>query len=274
MPRSVIPGSLGLALLGLLLPAPPARASETSQLRLFVGGTHYRWRTAGPHGHWAECRLPACDDDDWRRGNLDNALGLRLGAERVRNTSRRFTVLAGGEVDLLFTEYNLSQRDVVLGGAFATTGAMLGGEGGALIAQVGAGAFATSDRRGGPAGFLELGAEASVSPAARLRLSARRLWLGSVQAEEASVTLRAAPGRPGSAAWSVEMGLGGFWPGLGGRNAAGLGRGALWQLQAGRRLGGGGHQVGLLLGSAHRESRWESTYQGVPGNQRGREVWE
>lgn len=273
MPRSLIPGSLGLALLGLFF-APAASAGESSQLRLFVGGTHYRWRTVGPHGHWAECRSPACDDEDWRRGNLDNALGFRLGVERAWSASRGFSLLAGGEVDLLFTEYNLSQRDVVLGGAFATTGAMLGGEGGGLTAQVGVGVFASSDGRGGSAGFLELGAEAAVSPAARLRLSARRLWLGSVAAEEASVTLRATPGRPGGAAWSVEMGLGGAWPGLGGREDGGLGRGALWQLQAGRRLGGGEHQVGLLLGSANRESRWESTYQGVPGNQRGREVWE
>ncbi len=274
MPRSVIPGSLGLALLGLLLLVPPAGAGESSQLRLFVGGTHYRWRTVGPHGHWAECRLPACDDDDWRRGNLDNALGFRLGVERAWSASRGFSLLAGGEVDFFFTEYNLSQRDVVLGVAFATTGAMLEGEGGALTAQVGTGVFASSDGRGGPAAFLELGAEAAVSPAARLRLSARRLWLGPVEAEEASVTLRATPGRPGAAAWSVEMGLGGAWPGPGGREDGGLGRGALWQLQGGRHLGGGEHQVGLLLGSANRESRWESTYQGVPGNQRGREVWE
>lgn len=255
-------------------PAEPVDAGEATGLRLFGGGGHYRWRTVGPHGHWAECRSPACDDHDWRRGNLDNALGFRLGAERTWPRGERLSFLAGGELDLFFTEYNLSQRDVVLGGAFVTTGAMLGGKGGALTAQVGAGAFASSDGRGGPAGFLELGAEAAVSPAARLRLSARRLWLGSVQAEEASVTLRAAPGRSGATAWSVEMGLGGVWPGLGGRDDAGLGNGALWQLQAGRRLGGGEHQAGLLLGSAHRESRWESTYQGAPGNQRGREVWE
>lgn len=268
-----------LAVLCLVLAGVPglraaAAAGEGQEFRLFAGGVHFRWRTAGAHGHLRECREPACDDQDWRRGNLDNAIGLRLGIERAWTRSARVSLLAGGELDLLFTEYNLSQRDVLIGNAFATAGAALGGERVALVVQAGAGAFATGDGRAGPAGFLAVGAEAAVSPAARLRLATRRVWLGSLQAEEASLTVRASPSSPAAANWHLGMGVGGGWPGLGGRRDAGLGDGAMWQLEVGRTVGRGDYRVGALLGAVGRESRFESVHGAVPGNQRGREVWE
>jgi len=69
-------------------------------------------------------------------------------------------------------------------------------------------------------------------------------------------------------------GGGGPGRGRGGGGAGGLGGGALWQVVVGRRLGGAEGCAGLSLGAVGRESRLESTYGTVPGNQRGREVWE
>jgi len=254
--------------------APPAGYGEdTSTWRLFGGGVHYRWQTEGRHGHYAACREAACDDLDWRRGNLDNAVGLRLGVERLWERSPRLWFSAGAEGALLTSEYNLSQRDVLIGGAFATGGVVVGSGRVGAAAQVGVGGFGTDDGRGGLAGFLEVGVEAGVSPATRLRLAARRSWLGPLTAEEASLTLRASPAAQWGR-WQVGMGVGGSRPGLGGWRDAGLGGGALWQVEVGRRLGGAEGCAGLSLGAVGRESRLESTYGTVPGNQRGREVWE
>ncbi len=268
-----MPTALAIALLTAVLAPPGGYGEGAAPWRLFGGGEHYRWQTEGRHGHFEVCREPICDDLDWRRGNLDNALGLRLGLERRWERSPRLSLTAGTELDVLASEYNLSQRDVLIGGGFATGGVLVGGEEVAVAARVGVGGFTTDDGRGGPAGFLEAGIEAGPSPAARLRLAARRLWLGPLAADGASLTVRTSPsaGRPG---WHLGVGIGGTRPGLGGRRDAGLGDGALWQVELGRRVGGKGGRAGLLLGAAGRESRPESSYGNVPGNQRGREVWE
>lgn len=258
---------------GLVLPAG-GHGEEVPRWRLFGGGVHFRWQTEGGHGHLRECREPDCDDEDWRRGNLDNALGLRLGVERLWAPSQRVSFAAGGELDLLFSEYNLSQRDVLIGGAFATGGVGLGGQTGAVVVEVGIGGFASGDGRGGAAGFLEAGAEVVVSPASRMRLAARRSWLGSLTADEASLTLRASPSPPPAGNWRLGVGVGGSWPGLGGGQDAGLGDGAVWELEVARRVGRGGDRAGALVSAVGRESRFESVYGAVPGNQRGREVWE
>ncbi len=273
-----MPPTTRLILTIFALVAPVAAASGAEEeagerWRMFAGGVHFRWHTEGRHGHYEACRERACDHDDWRRGNLDNALGLRLGIEHLWERSRFLSFTAGAELDLLASEYNLSQRDLLVGSAFATVGVLVGKERVGLAAQAGLGGFATDDGRGGPAGFVEAGVEAGVSPTARLRLAARRWWLGPLAADEASLTLRATPSSaPGN--WFYGVGLGGSRPGVGSRRDAGLGDGALWQLEVGRPVGAGEARVGVLLGSVGRESRFESTYGGVPGNQRGREVWE
>lgn len=249
-----------------------AVGAEAERLRLFAGGVHYRWRTQGDHGHLRECRTSACDEEDWRRANLDNSMGLRLGAERLWRPNRLLTLSAGGEADLFSTEYNLSQRDLQVGAVFATTGVGVGGGWGALVAQVGVGGFATSDGRGGLAGFAEAGVEAALASSTRLRLAARRTRLDSLAAEEVSLSLRATPGGGGLAPWRVGLAVGGHRPARG--RDAGLSRGALWQVHAGRNGGEGKWQLGLLLGASVRESREGSVWGGVAGNQRGREVWE
>lgn len=240
--------------------------------RMFGGGVHFRWHTQGRHGHFEECRERSCNDEDWRRRNLDNSLGLRLGIERLWKHSALLSGTAGWELNLLASEYNLSQRDVFIGGTFATAGVLVGGERGDLVAQAGLGGFATNDGRGGAAGFLEAGGEAGVSSTTRVRLAGRRTWLAGRCVDEASLTLRASPDSAPADRWQVGVGV--SRPGLGGGRDAGLGNGAVWQLAVGRPVGGGDGRAGVLLGAAGREARRESNYGTVSGNQRGREVWE
>lgn len=255
------------------LVAPAAAFGEDRPpWRLFGGGAHFRWHTQGRHGHFEDCRERSCDDEDWRRRNLDNSLGLRLGIERLWQHSALLSWTAGGELNLLASEYNLSQRDLVIGEVFAQGGVVLGGERGALVAQLGLGGFATDDGRGGAAGFFEAGGEVGVSPATRVRLAGRRSWLAGRPVDEASLTLRASPDSAPAGRWQVGVGV--SRPGLGGSRDAGFGNGAVWQLAVGWPVGSGDGRAGVLFGAAGRESRFASTYGTVPGNQRGREVWE
>lgn len=103
--------------------AATAMAEEPTSYR---GAFHFRWRTTdGKHGHIADCRTEACDRDDFARGNLDNAFGLRLGLERAIARRGQLRLVAGGEAQMLFTEYNLSQRDLVIGELLGFAGGSL-----------------------------------------------------------------------------------------------------------------------------------------------------
>ncbi len=96
-----------------LLVGLPARvlANENPAIwRLAVGGVQNLWLTDGRHGHYEDCRTHACNDEDFRRGNLDNSLGYRFAAERLRPLSDRWALLWGVQASLLGTEYNRSQR--------------------------------------------------------------------------------------------------------------------------------------------------------------------
>ena len=91
----------------VLLAGAAVAHAQGSPWRVVGGGFSHRFLTDGVHGHTQVCTDPACDDADWERGNLDNAIGLRLGAERDLRATGRDAPAAGGEFGVLLDKYKL-----------------------------------------------------------------------------------------------------------------------------------------------------------------------
>jgi membrane-associated phospholipid phosphatase len=261
-------------LIGLLalLGAAPAGAQDGGW-RITGGATAFRWLTDGVHGHTQDCTDPSCDDADWQRANLDNAIGWRLGAERRLASFGRLHLLAGGELEVAFSEYNSSQRNFTLGALLVAGGAQLDLGAVRPLLHIGAGGAAASGGRAGGAGFVEAGLDIVLSREAALRLAVRRAELAGPRMDEASILVVASPGEPAAwTSWEVGWAWGGSWPGeLAGKDLA-LTRAPLWRLGAYRGVGSHGDRVGVELGATAQESSRYSALDGVPGNQRGRWV--
>ena len=260
-----------LTALLLLLLSVPSQA-QVPGWSVVGGGFNYRWRTNGGHGHTEACREPRCDDADWRRGNLDNAIGWRLGAERSILAAGALSVVGGAELDLLFTEYNWSQRDFTLGAVLLVGGVEvdLGAVRPLLRAGVGA---AGGDGRGGGAWFWEGGLDVPLAANAALRIAARRADYAGPDTEELSLLLVATPGGgPRASRWSVGWAWGMSAPGALAGDDLELSRAPLWRLAAQREVGGHGDRVGVHLGATSHESTRYSTLGNVPDNQRGKWV--
>jgi len=240
---------------------------------VYGGGFNFRWQTDGGHGHTEACREPACDDADWRRGNLDNAIGWRLGAERALLATGRLRLTAGAELDLAFTEYNQSQSDFIVGALLATGGVDVALGPVRPILRLGAGGAAARDARGGGAWFVEGGLEVPLGGGAALRLSTRRAGLGGPRLEDASLVFVATPGEPREpGGWSLGWAWGGSEPGGVVGDDLALGRAPLWRLAAFRAVGRHGDRLGFHLGATSHESTLYSYLGNVPGNQRGKWV--
>jgi len=247
----------------------PATAADGGW-RVAFSFYEFRWDTDGARGRPADCRSRACDDEDFRRANLDNAMGVRLGAEKPVRRFGGFDVLAGGEVGVLKSEYNRSQRDVHLGEALATVGVASTGSVLRVVARAGLGGAFTDDGRGGVAGFVEAGVETPIGPAAGLRLCVRRARRAGPESSEAALSLVARPAEtPAESKWELSWTAGASLPGAGPGGSLGLGRSGLWQLGVHRRLGPGRSRLGALVAAVDRESRSRSRRLGVEGNQRG-----
>jgi hypothetical protein len=255
----------------LLAGATPVQAQETGW-RAAGGGVSFRWRTDGVHGHTASCPEPACDDADWDRGNLDNAIGFRLGAERSLLAAGAWRVVGGGELDVLFTEFNQSQRDLTLGALLVVGGVDLDLGAVTPLLRAGAGGVGGGGR-GGAAWFVEGGLDVRLSGVAALRIGARRADWAGPETDELSLLVAARPGvAPGESGWSLGWAWAACWPGeLAGEDLA-LERAPRWRLAAQRAIGGRGDRVGLLLGATAHESELTSDLGEVPGNQRGKWV--
>ena len=260
-----------VAVLALTLLAGAAQAQDGGW-SVVRGGFNYRWRTDGPHGHTAPCTDPACDDADWERGNLDNAIGWRLGAERPLLAAGALRFVAGGELDVLLTEYNQSQRDFTLGALLVVGG--LEFDLGAVLALLRAGAGAAGgDGRGGAAWFWEGGLDVRLAPGAALRIATRRADYGGPSTEELSILVASAAGSHAPISrWSVGWAWGASWPGSLAGDDLELSRAPLWRLAAQREVGGHGDRLGFHLGATSHESTLTSNLGDVPGNQRGKWV--
>ncbi len=267
-------GARATAAAAALLAGAALAHCQVSPWRVVGGGFSHRFLTDGVHGHTQACTDTACDDADWERGNLDNASGLRLAGERGLARAGALRLVAGGELSVLFTEYNSSQRDLALGALAATGGVDLDLGAVTPLLRAGAGG-AAGGGRGGFAWFVEGGIDVRLSAGAALRVTARRGDWAGPRTEELSLLLAARPdGGAGSGAspWSAGWAWSSSWPGaLAGCDLA-LQRAPRWRLAAQRELGGHGDRVGVLLGATSHESGLYSDLGGVPGNQRGRWV--
>ncbi len=260
------------AVVAATLLAAAASAGEPGW-RIVGGATAFRWLTDGTHGHTADCREPQCDVADWRRANLDNAIGWRLGGERGLATFGRLDLLAGGELDTIFSEYNQSQRNFTLGALLVAGGVAVDLGGVRPLLRAGVGGASSNDGRSGLATFLEAGFDITLSTDTALRVAARRAALAGPRLDEVSLQLVMNPaGWPGTSGWDVGWALGGSWPGGAVGDNLNLTRAPLWRLGAYRNVGRLGDRIGLQLGATSDESRLYSPLDGVPGNQRGRWV--
>jgi opacity protein-like surface antigen len=238
------------------------------------GGFNYRWRTDGPHGHTEYCPAGACDDADWQRGNLDNAIGWRLGAEQSFHAVGTLRFLAGVELDLLFTEYNQSQRDITLGALLAVAGLDLDLGAVRPLLRAGVGA-AGGDGHSGAAWFWEGGLDVRLAPGAAFRVATRRADYGGPETEELSLLLVATPGpRLPASGWSAAWSWGASMPGALVGDDLELSRAPLWRLAAQREVGGNGDRLGFRLCATSHESKLTSELGDVAGNQRGKWVIE
>jgi opacity protein-like surface antigen len=246
--------------------------AQSSPWRVVGGGFAHRWLTDGEHGHTQACREAACDDADWERGNLDNAIGFRLAGERDVAQTGALRLVAGGELDVLLTEYNSSQRDLALGALTAVGGVDVDLGAVTPLLRAGAGGVAGGGRSGF-AWFVEGGLDVRLSPGAALRVTARRGDWAGPRTEDLSLLLAARPdGSSGATPWSVGWVWGASWPGsLAGEDLE-LQRAPRWRLAAQRGLGSHGDRVGVLLGATSHESELYSDLGGVAGNQRGKWV--
>jgi hypothetical protein len=265
---------MAAVVLGLLAVVPP-RPGEAGEWRLLTGATHFWWRTHGePRGHFEDCRDPACDDDDYDRANLDNAIGYRLGAERLSGGAGRLRLVTGGEIDLISTEYDRSQRAFRVAELYGTAGLELDADWLRLNLRGGAGGAASDDGRGGVATLLEAGVDLPFGASA-LRITGGRVRHGGPSADHLSVLLvtGATPPSSGQGCWDVTWSGGISLPGVVTGQDLSLSRGHLWELGVHRRLRRSPHRLGVSLQVVEHESSVRTQFQDVSGNQRGKEIF-
>ena len=164
-------------------------ANVRAETRVFGGSIATRWNTFGYHGHDQEpCEpvdlsdpaalFPDCDANDFARGNLDNSIGFRFGAERRLRPLGRASIDAGAESTLMFTEHNLSQSDVTIISGAGTVGVVVPLWRVDAGARVGAGPFFTTDRsQTGALWFGEVSATIPLPGGAGFRIGYRSTTL-------------------------------------------------------------------------------------------------
>jgi hypothetical protein len=260
----------GLAV-ALAVVSPPIAVAEPAGWRLFAGTFHTAWQSEVFHGHTEDCRTRACERSDFEKGNLDGSIGWRAGAERAVWRRGRFEVLAGAEVDVVLTEYNLSQRDFAIGELLAAGGLRVDLGVARLDLRAGAGGAAIDDgTRAGLASFVELSAEVPLSSSAAVRLGARRAFHGEPRSDEISILLvSGATDAPDTSAWDVAWIFGFSEPGRALGRSRDLTTAPLACFSLYRRLPSG-LRLGLsYVTTAHESARRTDLYFGVPGNSRG-----
>jgi hypothetical protein len=260
-----------LFLSSLLLASPIAHADDG--WRLFVGRLDNGWRTDGTRGHTEDCRTPKCDDADWRRGNLDASIGVRVGADKPLLRRGRLSLLAGVDSTLLLTEYNLSQREVgVLATAAVGTARYDLGDVAGLL-RLGAGLTVTDDGRLAEALLAEAGVEVEIGDI-WLRLTGRTARYGQPRARDLalSVVMPSRPQPSSDADWLAVVVAGGATPGAPGGSDLQLSDVPFVEIGLRRRLGDGRYRVGASFETTAWESRLRTVWFTTPGNERSRSV--
>jgi len=261
--------------IALLAPAIPGAAQGGEPL-WSAGAFHFRWRTTdGRHGHIADCRTEACDRADLARGNLDNAFGLRLGLEAPVTGYGAFRLLAGVEGQVLFTEYNLSQRDVTIGELDGVLGGALDLGPIELLVRTGAGGVLNSGGRGGLGRFVEGAIGLPVHRRISARVGFRRAWHAGPSTDEVSLSVLLRPREAaGHGRWNIGWSVGASRPGALVGDDLSLSAAPAWELSVFRMIGESPYRLGLGIGSTGQESAVRTVRGDVPGNQRGKEIFD
>jgi hypothetical protein len=240
----------------------------------FYGGTGTRWTVShGINGHTSDCRTRACDDADWKRGNLESSIGYRVGADRPWGGTDRLRLIAGADLSAVSTEYNLSQRDIWVAIPTVTAGLEATGSRFALGALGGIGGAFSDDGRSHPARSLELRFDALLRDAAGIRFNVRTSRVGPARLRELGILLRLeGAADPTPELWDVEFAAGISDPGHGPGRSLALGQGLVQRYGFHRQVGDGPARLGLVLAATAHESTLRSNFIGTEGNLRGKTI--
>ena len=281
----------------LLLCATGAFAEET-RLRTFAGGFSTRWKTRGSHGHDQEhpCQreYAGCDGVDFTRANLDNSIGYRAGVERDFYRLGMLRVVGGTDMSMAYSEYNISQDDILIFGGGGAAGLDLTRWGFRLGARYGGGAYLTTQRdltfnryrhAYGFETFHELVASVPLRSGASLRVARRvvgrrigfeqsdgKFWPreGPIEVAETSVMFVASPDVRDSK-WEFTTSSGASKPGGTGSTLQ-LKEAGWHRLTASRDLPWLGLQARATWTASAHESRLHTDFLGYPGNERSKTV--
>ena len=272
-----------------------------AQTRTYAGPFSSNWQTVGKHGHdqpWCVeddvTKFPNggimilsgdCNGVDFARGNLDNSIGFRTGRERDLFSKGPLALVAGAELGLSYTEYNLSQADFVLVTAAGLAGADLRFRHFSAGGRYGLGSFATSD--GNETGISRIGALHVTLPlrsGAAVRIaqqSMRVLDFTPVVAgvdrreprvTETSVLIVASPEYTGESKWEFGAATGTTTPGAGYGSSRGLRSSAFSRIVVFRELPWRDLQARLTWSSSAHESALASDFLGFRGNYRSKTI--
>lgn len=284
---------------------------EEPRMRTFAGGFSTRWKTRGPHGHDQPhpCMAtpaipdpnnaagvlfvpgegevsPTCDSSDFDRGNLDDSIGYRIGLERDFARAGMLRVVGGTDASVSFTEYNLSQNDLMLFNGTVTAGADLARWGFRAGARYGGGAYVATSRDYGLQWFHELVVTAPLRSGASLRVSRRYVHNtrgvarrysnffpmdGPIEVTETSVMFVASPDVKDSH-WEFSTSSGATAPGGPVGEHRFLKQAGWHRLTAARALPWGGLEARADWTAFAHESWVRTDFRGYPGNERSKTV--
>ena len=236
----------------LLVVANAARASD-AEWGAYAGPTSTRWLTKGRHGHdQPSCpEQPNCDPSDFRRSNLDDSIGFRIGAQRG---------LFGIEANVAHTEYNLSQKNVNIFAlqAFAGRTVPLGKFHFGM--RAGAGPLVTSDGNAGAQASLEAFVALPHALQFGSRLVLDHTGAGTAKALETSFLIAPAT------RWNVATATGVTVP-----SGLNLRRAPFTRLSTEHGLTENARLVVSWTSSGH-ESQLKTSFRGYPGNERSKTI--
>jgi hypothetical protein len=243
--------------------------------KAYFGGTGTRWTVShGINGHTEDCRTRACDQDDWQRGNLDSSIGYRVGADRSWAGTERIRLIAGADLAAVTTEYNLSQRDILVVIPSLTAGLETRNARFSMGALAGIGGAFTDDGRSQPSLSLELrlDAAAEIVPGG-LRFNVRKSRIGDAELRELGILLTLAGSSDAHwERWDVEFAFGVSLPGDGPGRSLSLDQGIVQRFGFHRRIGDGPARIGVTFAATAHESRLRSNFIGTDGNRRGKTI--
>jgi hypothetical protein len=260
-------------LVAMCVTALPLCAETPRGWNFYLGGLGTRFdATGGPRGHTEDCRTVECDESDFERGNLDSSIGYRFGADRRLFRRGNVGVLAGADITVVSTEYNLSQRDFWLFGGVGYGAVEIEWPRVTVDVRAGGGRTWSDDGRSLPTTMVEGGFAIPFGETTALRVAVRRSDLGGPKLRDVSLLIVFPEGPiEDRSRWAYSSIFGVSAPGkVAGRDHS-LSRAPLWINALEYSLSESRHLTLAWVSTSHESTR-RSTFQGVTGNQRGKTI--